>query len=263
MGIQALSIAASGGYAMQRHIDVIANNLANVNTASFKRERADFADLFYQQFVPPGSAAANGQAPVGIQQGTGVKLVSTTRSFEPGHLDNTNRQLDWAIEGDGFFRLDNNGIPVYTRAGSFHRDKEGSIVTSRGLKLDPPITVPQNITDVSITSDGRVLGHDPLNPNQQQELGRIQIVRFVNPNGLRALGDNLFEGNEDSAGTPIEGNPGDAGLGIIRDGFLEQSNVDVIREMVDLIQAQRAFEINMNSIKAGDEILQTVNNLRR
>lgn len=263
MGMRALSIAASGGYALQHHIDVIANNLANTNTVGFKRQRADFADLFYQQLLPPGFASINGQGPTGIQQGTGVRMVSTTRTFEQGALDFTGRQFDWAIEGEGFYKLDRNGIRVYSRAGEFHRDREGNIVNHEGLKLDPPITVPENITDVSITEDGRVLGRDPNTPDTAQELGRLQIVRFPNPNGLRSLGNNLFEGSQDSAGNPIEGNPSEPGFGIIRDRFTEQSNVEVIRELVDLIQAQRGFEVNMKSIQAADEILQTVNNLRR
>lgn len=263
MGMKTFSIAASGGYALQHNIDVIANNLANANTAGFKRQRADFADLFYQQLLPPGFSAANGQSPTGIQEGSGVRMVSTTRNFEQGNLEFTGRQYDWAIEGEGFYRLTQNTIPVYSRAGQFHRDREGNIVNHEGLKLDPPITVPENITDVSITVDGRVLGRDPNTPDTAQELARIQLVRFVNPNGLRSLGNNLFEGNQDSAGNPIEGNPGDAGFGFTRDRTTEQSNVEVIRELVDLIQAQRGFEINMKSIAAADEILQTVNNLRR
>lgn len=237
--------------ACEIEMDICANNLANAYTTGFKRQRADFADLFYQPVLPPRPSAANAQGPTGIQQGTGVRLVSTTRVFEQGSLEITNRTLDWAIEGQGFFKLDQNGLPVYTRAGGFHRDREGNIVNHQGLKLDPPITIAQNITDVSVSLDGRVLGRDADTPDTVQELGRIQLIRFVNPNGLRALGDNLYEGNQDSAGPPIEGNPGDSAIGIIRDRTLEESNVEVVGELVRLRTLQIRYQALLNLALSG------------
>jgi flagellar basal-body rod protein FlgG len=263
MALRSLSIAATGGTAMQRQIDSIANNLANVNTTGFKRSRADFSDLFYQHLSQAGFASDDGQMiATGIQQGTGVRLLATPKIFEQGALDFTGRPLDLAIEGEGFFRVQRGNEVKYTRAGSFRVDAEGRLVTAQGFSMDPPVEIPSNITQVQVSLDGRVEGLDPDSPNEAQDLGEILLARFRNPSGLRAIGENLYE-ETGASGQPIEGQPGAEGLGVIRDKTIESSNVDVIREMVDLIEAQRAFEINTRVIQASDEILQQVNTLRR
>lgn len=264
MTLRALSIAATGGRALMSKIDTIANNLANVNTTGFKKSRANFADLFYQQIQRAGFGQAGiNQNPTGLAFGMGVRLSSTEKLFDSGSLERTDRQLDIAIDGEGFFRLQlpDNTI-AYTRAGVFNRDSQGNLVTPQGYLLNPQITVPQNITGIMIDTTGVIQGLDPTQPQTLQQIGQLQLTRFVNPSGLEAFGDNLFR-ESSASGQPIDGTPAQGGFGLIRQGFLEESNVDVIKEMVDLIQTQRAFEINGNSIRAADEMLQNVNALRR
>ncbi len=266
MAIRALSTAASGMTSLQSQIDVIANNLANVNTTGYKKTRANFQDLIYQQVKQPGFAADSGQGaeiPTGIQIGLGTKLVATEKIFSQGSLDRTDKDLDIAIEGDGFFRIRNAGGGIaYTRDGSFRVDSEGNVVTANGFFLDPQLSVDQALTRLSISPTGLVEGFDPTQPAALQQVGQIQLVRFINPAGLRSIGDNLFEETA-ASGQPIEGNPGEEGNGFLRQGFLESSNVEVVEELVDMIQTQRAFEINATSIRTADEMLQTVNQLRR
>jgi flagellar basal-body rod protein FlgG len=266
MPLRALSIAATGGRALMGQIDTIANNLANVNTTAFKRQRANFADLFYQQVSRAGfGEAGRNQNPTGLSFGTGVRLVSTEKLFEQGVLQATQRDFDLAIDGAGFLRVRQaDGTTVaYTRAGNLNIDREGNLVTADGLLLDPPITVPDNVTRIFIDQTGRVQGFDPQNQDTLQDLGQLELTRFVNPAGLEAVGDNLYR-ETPAAGTRIEGQPAqDPTFGLIRQGFLEQSNVDVVRELVDLITAQRAFETNAKTIEAADQVLQAVNNLRR
>lgn len=265
MTLRALSIAATGGRALMSKIDTIANNLANVNTTAFKKSRANFSDLFYEQIQRAGfGEVGRNQVPTGLAFGTGVRLTSTEKIFGQGALERTDRDLDLAIDGEGFLRVTlPDGNIVYTRAGNLNVDSEGNVVTSDGFPLDPPITVPQNITQVFIDSTGLIQGLDPANPQTLQQIGQIDLTRFINPSGLEAFGDNLYK-ETPAAGNRIDGQPGQGqGFGLIRQGFLEESNVDVIKELVDLIQTQRAFEINGNSIQASDEILQAVNNLRR
>lgn len=270
MAIRALSTAASGMTTLQSNIDIIANNLANVNTTGYKRQRGEFQDLLYQQIIQPGFAAASADSsnPTGIQLGHGVKLVATNRIFEQGALNNTGREFDWAIDGQGFFRvLQPDGSTVaYTRDGSFHRDANGNIVTAQGLKLADNLQVPETVINVSISQSGLVQGLDPAQPNQPVTIGQLTLSRFVNPEGMRAIGDNLFLASPAAGqnGAPVEeGNPATGGLGVTRDKFLESSNVEVVQELVDMITTQRAFEINATSIRTADEMLQTVNNLRR
>jgi flagellar basal-body rod protein FlgG len=265
MALRALSIAATGGRALMSQIDTIANNLANVNTTSYKRTRANFADLFYQQvqragFGEPGRT----QHPTGHFFGSGVRLVSTEKLFDQGELQATQRDLDLAIEGEGFLRI---VLPdqtvVFTRAGNLNIDSQGNLVTPDGYLLDPPITVSENITRIFIDQTGLIQGFDPQTPDTLQNIGQVELTRFINPSGLESIGDNLYR-QTPAAGDRIDGQPGQGqGFGIIRQGFLEQSNVDVIKELVDLIQAQRAFEINSKSIETADQILQTINNIRR
>lgn len=265
MALRALSIAATGGRALMNSIDTIANNLANVNTTAYKRTRANFSDLFYQQvqragFGDPGRS----QSPTGLFFGTGVKLVSTEKLFEQGTFQRTERDLDIAVDGEGLLRV---RLPdqtvVFTRAGNFNIDAQGNVVTAEGYVLDPPITVPENITRLFIDQTGLVQGFDPQTPEDLQPVGQMELTRFINPSGLESIGDNLYR-ETPAAGNRIDGQPGQGqGFGTIRQGFLEESNVDVIKELVDLISAQRAFEINGNTIETADEILQAVNNLRR
>jgi len=270
MAIRALSTAASGMTTLQSNIDIIANNLANVNTTGYKRQRGEFQDLLYQQLIQPGFAAASPDSvnPTGIQVGHGVKLVGTNRVFEQGALNNTGRELDWAVDGQGFFQvlLADGQTIGYTRDGSFHRDVQGNIVTSQGLRLRDQLQVPEEVINVSISQTGLVQGLDPTNPNAPVAIGQITLARFSNPAGLRSIGDNLFVTTPAAGqgGAPVEeANPGSGGLGVTRDRFLEASNVEVVQELVEMITTQRAFEINATSIRTADEMLQTVNNLRR
>jgi flagellar basal-body rod protein FlgG len=263
--LRALSIAASGGRAMLQQVDTVANNLANVSTVGYKRTRANFADLLYQQIQRAGfGQPGRDQNPTGLFFGTGVKLVSTEKIMTQGALNHTERELDWAIDGEGFYRVILPDQTVaYTRAANFDRDAQGNVVTPQGYLLDPQINIPDNIVAVTVSVTGEVFGFDPNTPDQLQQLGQITLTRFTNPAGLEAVGDNLFRATA-ASGDPIEGTPGsDPQMGKIRQGFLEESNVDVVQELVNLITAQRAFEINTNSIRAADDILQAVNNLRR
>lgn len=264
MLVKALSTASTGMQALQYQIDVIANNLANVKTTGFKRQRAEFQDLIYQGLHPAGFsalAAGSQKIPSGLEIGSGVKLSGTTRIFSQGSLENTGNDLDLAIEGEGFFRVIlPNGSVAYTRDGSFKRDMEGNVVTSSGLFLDPRITIPNNVTRINVDVQGFVQGFDPTAPETPVDIGNITLVRFPNPAGLKAIGDNLFLATP-SSGDPIEATPTTEGLGYIRQRFLESSNVEVVKELVDMITAQRAFEANSRSIRASDEMLRTVNNL--
>ena len=265
MGMRSFSIAATGSRAQMERIDTIANNLANVSTTAFKKTRANFVDLFYQQVSRAGFGRVGvNQDPTGLFFGTGVRLSGTEKIFDQGALESTGRDLDLAIDGDGFFRIVlPDRTEVYTRAGNFNIDEEGNLVTNEGYLLEPRITVPQNVTRIFIDPTGLVQGFDPDNPRDLQTFGQLELARFINPSGLEAIGDNLYR-ETPAAGDPIEGQAGlGQGFGLLRQGFLEQSNVDVIKQLIDLIQAQRAFEINGSTIQTADEILQRVNNLRR
>lgn len=265
MGMRALSIAATGGRALMSKIDTIANNLSNVNTTAFKRSRANFTDLFYQQVHRAGFGTVGiNQNPTGLSFGTGVRLINTEKIFEQGAFERTDRDLDWSIEGDGFYKVRlPDDTEAYTRAGHWNVDADGNVVTPEGYLMDPPITVPENITRILVDQTGIVSGFDPENPDSVQQIAQLELYRFINPSGLEAMGDNLYRLTA-AAGDEQQGLPGQgAGFGKIRQGYLEQSNVDVIVELVDLIKTQRAFEINGNSIETADEILQSINNLRR
>jgi flagellar basal-body rod protein FlgG len=242
MSLRALSIAASGGRALLHQIDVIAANLANVNSVGYKRSRVTTADLPYNNAF-----------------GSGVRLQSAEKLFEPGKLQATQRELDLAIEGEGFLRvlLPDQSV-AFTRAGNLSLDAQGNLVTADGCLVDPPVNVPPGFSKLVIDPSGLVQGYDG---EELQPIGQIEISKFLNPSGLQAAGSNLFRAT-DAAGERVDGEPGQK-LGVIRQGHLEQSNVDPLRELVDLIQAQRAFEINSRTIQAADEILQNVNNLRR
>lgn len=265
MALRALSIAATGGRAMMDQVDTIANNLANVNTVAYKRTRANFSDLFYQQVKRAGHGEPGvNQDPTGQFFGTGVRLTSTEKLFHQGTLNRTERDLDLAIDGEGFLRVQlPDSTLLFTRAGNLNIDAEGHLVTADGYPVDPPIQVPDDITRVFIDPTGRVQGLDPQNPQELKDIGRIELSRFLNPSGLEAVGDNLYR-ETPASGVRMDGEPGlDDGFGRLRQGFLEESNVDVIKELVDLIAAQRAFEINTKSIETADQILHTINGLRK
>jgi flagellar basal-body rod protein FlgG len=261
--IRSLYTAATGMTAQQLNMDVVANNLANVNTTGFKRSRADFQDLLYQTTRAAGTSASQGaQVPTGIQVGLGTRAAAVERQFVQGDFRQTGNALDMVIEGDGFFPVQlPGGGTGYTRDGSFKRDVQGRLVTSDGLALQPEITIPAEATQVTIAQDGAVFA-TTAGSNAPQNVGQIQIARFMNPGGLDALGRNLYRPTA-ASGEATVGTPGLQGLGTIGAGFIEMSNVKVVEEMVDMITAQRAYEINSKSIQASDEMLQIANNLRR
>jgi flagellar basal-body rod protein FlgG len=254
--IRSLWISKTGLDAQQTNLDVIANNLANVATNGFKRSRAVFEDLLYQTIRAPGAQSSqNTQLPSGLQVGTGVRPVATARIFTQGNLQQTGNSFDVAINGAGFFQIQfPDGSTAYTRDGSFHLDSQGQLVTASGFVLQPGITVPANTLSVTIGQDGVVSAVQSGNPAPVQ-IGQIQLANFVNPAGLAPLGQNLFVETA-ASGAPTTGTPGTSGLGLLNQGYVETSNVNVVEELVNMIQAQRAFEINSRAIQVSDQILQ-------
>lgn len=262
--IRSLYTAATGMTAQQLNMDVIANNLANVNTTGFKRSRADFQDLLYQNSRAAGTAAAQGaQVPAGIQVGLGTRAAAVERLFSQGDFRQTGNPLDLVVEGDGFFQVQlPDGQVGFSRDGTFKIDSQGRIVNSDGYTLQPEITVPpEGVSRITISQDGTVFASLQGNATPQQ-LGQIQLARFINPAGLESVGRNIFRPTA-ASGDAITGTPGLDSMGTVGSGFLELSNVKVVEEMVDMITAQRAYEINSKSIQASDEMLQIANNLRR
>jgi flagellar basal-body rod protein FlgG len=263
MGIRALYTAASGMNAQQANIDNVAHNLANVNTTGFKKSRVEFEDLVYQQIKAPGSPTSQeAEAPVGLEAGLGTRAVASARNFSTGSLRATNNPLDLAIEGQGFFQVTlPGGETGYTRAGALHLNGQGQIVTAEGYSLEPQIAVPANALSVSISKDGIVSAALP-GDGAPQQIGTIEIAMFQNPAGLQARGGNLFTATT-ASGDPTNGVPGTDGLGTIAQGFVEDSNVSVVEEMVNMILGQRAYEANSRVIRAADDMLQQVNQLAR
>ncbi len=261
--IRALWSAASGMLAQQLNIDTVSNNLANVNTTGFKRTRVDFQDLLYQTIKPAGaSVSAGAEVPTGLQVGHGSRPVATQKIFSQGDFQETENPLDIVIEGDGFFQLiQPDGTTAYTRAGAFKMNGNGQIVNSDGLTLQPEITIPQGTTNISIGTDGTVSVLIAGQTNTQQ-IGTIELSRFVNPAGLNSIGRNLYLPTA-SSGDAVTSKPGTQGLGTLAQGFLEMSNVKVVEEMVNLIVSQRAYEINSKAIQTADEMLGIANNLKR
>jgi flagellar basal-body rod protein FlgG len=259
--IRSLWISKTGLDAQQTNLDVIANNLANVSTTGFKRSRAVFEDLLYQTLRQPGSQSSQQtQVPTGLQVGTGVRPVATERIFTQGNLQQTGNAFDLAINGQGFLQVQMpDGTTGYTRDGSFHVDAQGQVVTSNGYPLLPAITVPANSTKVSIGADGTV---SVMVPGQVagQNVGSIQLANFINPAGLQPLGQNLFL-ETSASGAPQAGTPGTNGLGLLNQGYVETSNVNVVEELVSMIQAQRAYEINSKAIQTSDQMLQRLSQL--
>lgn len=260
---RAMEIAATGMYAQQLCVDVLANNLANVNTTGFKEGEVHFQDLIYEQVRPQGAASTGqAQAPVGIEIGYGTRPVATVRRFSQGELVQTGNPLDIAINGDGFFQvLRPDGKVYYTRDGSFKLSPDGRIVTSDGFALEPPITIPLDAEEISISKDGMVRVK-LAGETEPEEVGQIELARFVNPGGLRSVGGNLYEETV-ASGEPLVGPPGSGKMGELHQGYLERSNVDVVGAMVKMIVAQRAYEINSKVIKTSDEMLSTANNIKR
>ena len=261
--MRSLWTAASGMVAQQANIDVVSNNLANVNTTGFKKSRSDFEDLMYQTIRQSGTATgADTQLPTGIQLGSGVRQVATQKIYTQGPTQSTGNDLDMTIEGDGFFQITmSDGTINYTRDGAFKRDEQGRIVNSEGYPLEPAITIPEGSSEIAISSDGRVSAK-LAGQTASQELGQIQLVKFVNPAGLDSVGHNLLKETA-ASGTPVASDPGVDGTGTIMQKYLEMSNVQVVEEMVNMIVAQRAYEINSKAITTSDNMLEQVANLKR
>ena len=251
----ALWVAKTGLDAQQTRMTVIANNLANVNTTGFKRDRATFEDLLYQSVRQGGAqTSADTTAPTGLLLGTGTRVVSTEKLHAQGNLINSQNPLDVAILGDGYFQIQQqDGTTAYTRDGSFKLSSTGQLVTSDGFSLQPVITIPNNATSVSISNLGVVSALVPGN-TQPQQIGQITLTRFINKTGLESMGDNLFLETAGS-GAAIDGTPGSEGFGTIQQGYVEESNVNAVTEISSLIAAQRAYELNARVISASDQML--------
>ena len=267
MAIQTLYTAATGMSAMETKMDVIANNLANISTTSFKRDRANFEDLFYRHEVLPGMKDGGGQTTAtGISVGHGVRVSSVQSDFVQGSMQSTGNALDMAIEGRGFYPVADTatGETFYTRAGNFSVNANGQLVAgsaTTGRLLEPAITIPADATGISISAAGNVSVQQP-GSTTLASVGDIQLATFVNPQGLLKIGENLYR-ETDASNTATLGTPGQTGVGQIRQNFLEASNVEPVSELIDLITTQRSFELNSQAVQAGDQMLQLIANLRR
>lgn len=261
--MRSLDIGATGMLAQQMNVDVISNNIANMTTSGYKRQRVDFKDLVYQNIQRPGGQSSDIGTimPSGLQLGLGVRVASVYKIHEQGPLQITENPLDLAITGDGFFQIQKpDGDTAYTRSGSFQINENGEIVTTEGFLLEPSIVVPQDAVDVQVNQSGEVLAKIDGQVNMIN-LGQIELATFINPAGLDAKGDNLFEETE-ASGTPTTGTPGEESFGTVRSGTIESSNVNVVEEITDLITAQRAYEMNSTVIRTSDEMMQSVTQLR-
>ena len=259
--IRSLWIAKTGLDAQQTQMDVISHNLANVSTNGYKRSQAVFEDLIYQNMRQVGAnSSSDTQLPTGLQLGTGVRPVATSRLFTQGNLQQTSNSFDMAISGHGFFQLQMpDGTTGYTRDGSFHPDAQGQLVNANGIPLSPPISVPQGTRDITIANDGTVTvsiaGQDGVT-----QIGQIQLATFQNAAGLDPQGQNVFK-ETDASGAPTASTPGRNGAGMIQQGYLETSNVNVVEELVSMIQTQRAYEINSKAIQTSDQMLARISQL--
>ncbi|MBU1427076.1 MAG: flagellar basal-body rod protein FlgG [Gammaproteobacteria bacterium] len=259
--IRSLWIAKTGLEAQQTQMDVISNNLANVSTNGFKRARAVFEDLLYQNIRQPGAQSSQQtQIPSGLQIGTGVRPVATERIHTQGNLQQTNGQLDVAIQGAGFFQiLQPDGTTAYTRDGAFQTDSQGQIVTSNGYVVQPAITIPANAITVTIGLDG-VVSITQAGVAAPVQVGSLQLATFINPSGLQSMGQNMYMETA-SSGTPSTNVPGTNGTGTLSQGYVETSNVNVVEELVNMIQTQRAYEINSKAITVSDQMLQKLSQM--
>lgn len=262
--IKALYTAATGMNAQTTSIDNTANNIANVNTNGFKKGQVDFQDLLYVNQRTPGADAAQGlQVPTGLQIGSGTRVSGVTKIFTTGSLVNTQNPLDVAVEGDGFFQVTlPNGELRYTRDGGLRLNAQGNLVTSDGFLISPQISIPSQAVSISIGADGTISVTNAGATNTSTVLGQLTLVRFQNPAGLSAEGRNLFSESA-SSGAPIIATPGQNGVGLTRQGFLERSNVDVVTELVNLILAQRAYEFNTRAVRTADNMLSSTTELIR
>lgn len=261
--LRSLWSGASGMIAQQTHLDVVAHDLSNVNTSGFKKIRTDFQDLLYQINREPGTPVEpDSMIPTGIQVGLGTKVIGTTRMFSQGSLQVTDNPTDVAITGDGFYRvMMPDGTIAYTRDSNWKIDSNGQVVTHDGYLIEPAIVVPQESIEFTVSQRGAVSVKVP-GQVEAEEVGQIELARFVNPAGLKAVGRNLFVETA-ASGEPIVGNPGDDNFGMLEQYTLEMSNVQVVEEMVEMIVAQRAYEANSKTITTADELLRIANNLRR
>ena len=259
---RSLHIAATGMQAQESQLDTISNNLANANTVGFKKVRADFQDLFYQNVRFAGTQTSQTtMSPTGLQIGSGVRMVGTSRIDTQGALKQTGNNLDLAIEGQGFFVIAQpDGTQAYTRSGQFKVDAQGRMTTAEGLPMDPPVTIPPAATSVSIARDG-IVSITLAGQATPTQVGSIQMANFVNSAGLNPLGHNLFQATL-ASGDPQLGTPGTDGRGTLLQGAVEQANVEVVEEMIGLIAAQRAYEVNSKVISAADDMLKNATNLR-
>lgn len=259
--LRALTTAATGMIAQQLNIDVIANNLANVNTTGYKRSNVEFQDLLSQTIKSPGAISSQGTTqPVGIQVGLGTRTSATQKDFTEGVIKSTGGKLDVALEGDGFLQVQmDDGTTAYTRDGSLKMDSTGQLVTSDGFIIQPQISIPSNATEISINAEGKI-SITAAGETSQQEIGQLQLAKFPNSAGLLAIGKNLYT-ETSASGNAQQGTANQGGYGSIQQGFLEGSNVQVVEELINLIQAERAFESNSKIIKSADTLLRTVNQL--
>jgi len=256
-----LYASATGMEAQQLNLNNIANNIANVNSTGYKRSKIEFQDLLYQAHTPKGGDGGAGNiVPTGIEMGNGSRVVSTTKIFSQGQLVQTKNQWDLAIDGDGFFAVTRpDGSTAYTRDGTFKVDATGQVVTNAGYPIEGLAQVPNNATGVYISPTGEVTFETP---GGSLPGAALQLVRFTNPNGLKSLGGNLYE-ETDASGAATPGSPGENGVGLLQQGYLETSNVNVVEEMVNMIVAQRAYEINSKAIQTSDQMMSTINQLKR
>ncbi|SDV46953.1 flagellar basal-body rod protein FlgG [Chitinasiproducens palmae] len=253
---QAMWISKTGLHAQEAKLQAIANNIANVNTVGYKRDRVVFEDLFYRIQIEPGAQLDDNRvSPTGLQLGTGTRVVGTQKLFTDGDAKTTNEQYDVAIEGQGFLQVElPDGQTAYTRAGQLQPGPEGILATAQGMPLVPEITIPEGTSRVTIGADGRVTARSAID-DSTNELGQLELASFVNPAGLRALGNNLYRETE-ASGPPTEGAPGTNGMGTLRQGALENSNVEVVEEMTEMMTAHRVYEMNTKVLSAADNMLQ-------
>lgn len=265
MSVQTLYTAATGMESLESKLDVIANNMANVSTVGYKKDRANFEDLFYRHSVLPGADDANSPSGVGISTGVGTRVSSIQSNFEQGAMQETKRSLDVAIEGKGFLEITGpNGEQLFTRAGNLSLNQDGLLVAGSahtGRVLEPQIQIPDDAIDIAISPTG-VVSFRRANDTSFQQVATIQLNNFINPEGLLKMGENLYSAT-DASGQATPGDPGQNGFGVLRQNYLEASNVEPVRELIDLIQTQRNFELNSQVVQAGDEVMQLISNLRR